>query len=223
MHPRVRKSSNCFAISLQTRVKSNWPLLHSRTVHTCLKSGRTSTRTTVGGHVLADATVDMPPDGENTVPIAEQPGDPIGRYKLLRADRRRRIRHGVDGGADRAGAAPRGAEDHQAGHGHAGGHRALRAGAAGAGDDGSSEHRAGARRRRDGAAAGRSSSWNWCAGIQITEYCDRAPPGAFASGWSFSCTSARPCNTRTRKGSFIATSSRRTFWSRSTTASRCRR
>ena len=43
---------------------------------------------------------------------------------------------------ERAGAAARGAEDHQAGHGHEGGHRALRAGAAGAGDDGSSEHRA---------------------------------------------------------------------------------
>ena len=33
-----------------------------------------------------------------------------------------------------------------------------------------------------------------------------------ASGWSCSCRSATPCSTRTRRGSSIATSSRRTSW-----------
>ena len=44
-----------------------------------------------------------------------------------------------------------------------------------------------------------------------------------ADGWNCSCTSARPCSTRIRKASFIATSSRRIFWSRCTTACRCPR
>ena len=49
----------------------------------------------------------------------ENPGTVIGPYKLLRADRRRRLWRGVPGRAGAAGAAPRGAEGHQARHGHA--------------------------------------------------------------------------------------------------------
>ena len=41
------------------------------------------------------------------------------------ADRGRRIRYGVDGGTGRTGDAAGGAENHQAGHGHARGHRPL--------------------------------------------------------------------------------------------------
>ena len=59
--------------------------------------------------------------------------------------RRRRLRRGLCRRADRAGAAARGAQGHQAGHGHQAGRRPVRGGAAGAGDDGSSEHRQGAR------------------------------------------------------------------------------
>ena len=51
----------------------------------------------------------------------------------------------------------------------------------------------------------------------------RAPADARASGWSCSSRSARRSSTPTRRGSSTATSSRRTCWSRCTTASRCRR
>ena len=44
-----------------------------------------------------------------------------------------------------------------------------------------------------------------------------------ASGWSCSSRSARPCSTPIRRGSSTATSSRRTSWSRCTTARRCPR
>lgn len=58
--------------------------------------------------------------------------------------------HGRDGrslgsGADRADPPSRGAEDHQAGDGHAPGDRSLRRGASGPGVDGSSGHREGVR------------------------------------------------------------------------------
>ena len=42
-------------------------------------------------------------------------------------------------------------------------------------------------------------------GVRITEYCDAAPALDRASGWSCSCRSARPCSTRTRRGSSTAT------------------
>ena len=119
-------------------------------------------------------------------------------------------------------AAARGAQDHQAGHGHAAGDRPLRGRAAGAGDDGPSEHRQGARRRARPTAAGRTSSWSW------SRAC-RSPSTATsntsrrASGWSCSCRSARRSSTPIRRGSSTATSSRRTCWSPSTTAGRCPR
>ena len=51
----------------------------------------------------------------------------------------------------------RGAEGHQAGHGHAAGDRPLRGRAAGAGDDGPPQHRQSVRRRRHRRPAGRTS------------------------------------------------------------------
>ena len=55
-------------------------------------------------------------------------------------------------------------------------------------------------------------------GVPITEYCDQNKLWPRGSGWSCSSRSARRCSTRIRKGSSTATSSRRTCWSRSTTA-----
>ena len=72
---------------------------------------------------------------------------------------------GLHGRAGAAGPPQGGAEDHQAGHGHAAGDRPLRGRAAGAGDDGSSQHRQGASTParpngpavlRDGAGQGRA-------------------------------------------------------------------
>ena len=105
----------------------------------------------------------------------EEAGERIGPYKLLRADRRGRLRHGLDGGAgaSRCGGAWRSRSSSWAWTRKEVIAR-FEAGAAGAGDDGSSEHRQGARCRRDATAGGRSSSWNWCAGMPITEYCDEA-------------------------------------------------
>ena len=60
-------------------------------------------------------------------------------------------------------------------------------------------------------------------GMPITEFCDKNKLSDAASGSSCSSRSARPSSTPIRRGSFIATSSRRTSWSRCTTACRCRR
>ena len=50
----------------------------------------------------------------------------------------------------------------------------------------------------------------------ITDYCDRQQLTIWHAS-SCSCRSARACSTRTRRGSFTATSNRPTFWSRSAT------
>ena len=105
-------------------------------------------------------------------PIAEGPGTCIGPYKLLQ-----QIGEGGMGVVymaeqERAGPAQGRAQDHQAGHGHAAGHRPVRGRAAGAGADGPPEHRQGPRRRHDRRPAGPTSSWSWCNGVPITEYCD---------------------------------------------------
>ena len=59
-------------------------------------------------------------------------------------------------------------------------------------------------------------------GIRITEYCDQ---NKLSTKERLDCSSrfARPSSTRTRRASFIATSSRRTSSSRCTTACRCPR
>ncbi len=58
-------------------------------------------------------------------------------------------------------AAAGGAQDHQAGHGHAAGDRPVRGRAAGPGHDGPPEHRQGARCGHDRQSAGPTSSWSW--------------------------------------------------------------
>ena len=94
-------------------------------------------------------------------PISEQPGTIIGPYKLL--EQIGEGGFGVVFMAEQTAAGPPqgGAQDHQAGDGHAAGDRPLRGRAAGAGADGPSEHRQSARRRRHRQSAGRTSSWNW--------------------------------------------------------------
>ena len=54
-------------------------------------------------------------------------------------------------------------------------------------------------------------------GVPITEFCDQNSLTS-ASGWSCSSRSARRCSMPIRRASSIATSSRRTCWSRCTTA-----
>ena len=82
-------------------------------------------------------------------PLTEQPRHPHRPLQAAGANRRRGHGRRLCGRADRAGPPPRGAEDHQAGHGHQAGDRPLRGRAASPGDDGPSEHRQGARCRND--------------------------------------------------------------------------
>ena len=112
-----------------------------------------------------------------------------------------------------------GAQDHQAGHGHAASDRPLRGRAAGPGDDGPPQHRQGARCRDDrnrptlfrhGTGQGRSDH------RLLRRTASAAPPAAGAVSARF----ARPCSTPIRKASSTATSSPRTCWWRTTTASR---
>ena len=60
-------------------------------------------------------------------------------------------------------------------------------------------------------------------GIKITDYCDENNSHTAAAAGTCSSRFARPSSTRTRRASFIATSSRRTFWWPITTACRCPR
>ena len=104
-----------------------------------------------------------PPDAAATVdvPIGERPGTVIGPYKLLE-----QIGEGGMGTVfmaeqTAAGPPPGRPQAHQAGHGHAAGHRPLRGRAAGPGPDGPPQHRQGARRRHHRPRAGPTSSWSW--------------------------------------------------------------
>ena len=106
--------------------------------------------------------------------FSEKPGDRIGRYKLLEkigeggcgvvymAEQEEPVRRRVALKVIKLGMDTRSVD------------RPVRGGAAGAGADGSSEHRQGVRRRARRKPAGLISSWNWCAGVRITEYCDEA-------------------------------------------------
>ena len=99
------------------------------------------------GHLVQ--TIDQAP--------LETSGTQVGPYKLLQ-----QIGEGGMGVVymaeqHRAGQAPRGPQDHQAGHGLAAGDRPLRGRAAGAGADGPPEHRQGAGCRHDRSRAGRTS------------------------------------------------------------------
>ena len=89
--------------------------------------------------------LELPADGyEGTTdyqPLAERPGTIIGSYKLLQQIGEGGHRRGVHGRAGASRSAPRGTQDHQAGHGHAAGDRPLRGRAASPGDDGPSEYR----------------------------------------------------------------------------------
>ena len=152
----------------------------------------------------------------------EAVGQTLGRYKLLEQARRRRLRRGVCRRADRAGPAARGAQGHQAGHGHQAGRRPVRGRAAGAGDDGSSEHRQGARcgHDRHGPALLRDGTGARHPDHRLLRPEPTSPP---RNGSICSSRSARPSSTRTRRGSSTATSSPRTSSSRCTTACRCPR
>ena len=55
-------------------------------------------------------------------------------------------------------------------------------------------------------------------GVPITEYCDQNQLTAARAAGTVRRTSATPCSTRIRRASSTATSSRRTCWSRCTTA-----
>ena len=152
-------------------------------------------------------------------------GLPAGHRAAGRRDRplqaaaaNRRRRHGrrLHGRADRADRATRRAENHQARHGHSAGDRPLRGRATSPGDDGPSEHRQSVRRGhdrhrpallRDGTGQGHSDH-----GVLR-----RAPARSPANVWSCSSQSARRSSTLTRKASSIATSSRPTCWSPTTT------
>ena len=102
------------------------------------------------------------------------------------------------------------------------GRRAVRGRAAGAGDDGSSQHRQGAGRGhdRDGPALFRDGTGARHPHHRLLRPEPISPP---RNGSICSSRSARPSSTRTRRASSIATSSRRTSWSRCTTACRCPR
>ena len=108
------------------------------------------------------------------------------------------------------------------GHGHEGGDRALRAGAAGAGDDGSSEHRQGPRCRRDAIRAavlrhGTGARHQDHRLLRPGEPPDRGAAPALHRRLPGGAARA------SERASSIATSSPRTSSSRCTTACRCRR
>ncbi len=73
----------------------------------------------------------------------EEPGKPHRPLPAAAAHRRGRFRHRVRGRTAGTGHPPGGAEDHQAGHGHQGGDRAVRGRTPGPGPDGPPAHRQG--------------------------------------------------------------------------------
>ena len=115
-------------------------------------------------------------------PRLEHPGTRIGAVQAAAADRRRAAwAWSIMAEQTRAGPPQGGAEDHQAGHGHAAGDRPLRGRAAGAGADGPPEHRQGARRRRDRRRAGPYFVMELVQGVPITRVLRREPADAAAA------------------------------------------
>ena len=170
------------------------------------------------GSFLESPAVRIESDATIIQPIAERPGTVIGPYKLLQqigeggmgvvfmAEQTEPVQRTValkiiKPGMDTRQVIARFEAERQA-----------------AGDDGPSEHRqvldagttdSGPAVLRDGAGQGRADH----------RVLRRATPDAPRSGWSCSSRSARRCSTPIRRASSTATSSRRTCWWPSTTAS----
>ena len=89
------------------------------------------------------------------------------------ADRRGRLRRGVYGRAGRAGATQGRPEDHQGRHGHQEVIARFEAERQALALMDHPEHRPRARWRRHRNRPALTSSWNWSAGIPITDYCDQ--------------------------------------------------
>ena len=152
-------------------------------------------------------------------PVAERPGARIGPYRLMEqigeggfglvfvAEQQEPVKRKVALKVIKPGM------DTPAGH------RPLRGRAAGAGADGPSRTSPGCSTPGRPTPAGRTSSWSWSAASRSRSTATRTSSRR-ASGWSCSSPSARRCSTPIRRASSTATSSRRTCWSRRTTASR---
>jgi hypothetical protein len=235
-----RKLSTAGGLSLRTLAKNR---RHPRSQVFSLPLGRVRPiNVTAARRAVADSSRPIrpcPPGEQGGNGMGEKPGTIIGRYKLLEP-----IGEGGFGVVyvaeqQRTGPSPCRPQDHQAGHGHPGGHRPLRGRAPGPGPHGSPEHRQGPRRaaRRtltrppaiplpsDGrgaggegtrhipAGSGRSSSWNWSGASRSPSTAIRRNGSRSGTGSNSSSRSVTPSNTRTRKGSFTATSNPRTSWS----------
>ena len=159
------------------------------------------------------------PVAEAAVPLRERPGTIIGSYKLLQqigeggmgvvfmAEQTHPVQRKVALKVIKPGM------DSRAGH------RPLRGRAAGPGDDGPRQHRPGPRRRRHGS---RPAVLRHGAGPRRPDHqvLRRQPPDAARAAGAVRAGLPGDPARRTRRASSTATSSRRTSWSRSTTAGR---
>ena len=121
---------------------------------------------------LNSGSPNLPPTAA-AEPLAERPGTTIGRYRLMEqigeggmgvvfvAEQEKPIRRKVALKVIKPGMDTKRSD------------RPLRSRAASTGIDGSSEHRQGLGRRHHATLGVPTSSWNWCDGIPITEYCDQ--------------------------------------------------
>ena len=154
----------------------------------------------------------------------EGPGARSARYKLLQPIGEGGLWVGLHGRAEGTGAPPGGAQDHQAGDGHAAGGGALRSRAPGAGHDGPPEYRAGASTAGPPKTGRPYFVMELVKGEPITRYCDehealRPGNGSNSSSPGLPGDSARP----PEGDRSTATSSLRISWSPPTTGSQCPR